>query len=554
MRIALSGRQRLWLATLAAVVCVAALVSAAASQSFALTAFGDLVQCLFLTSLLVAFAVDVWACTRTVRIFFILLLLGAGLWLLAQILWTYFEVVLRRAVPNPFVGDVAIVLHLVPVVAALAIRPDREGRRSQLTSLDFILLFSWWLYLYLFFVIPWQYVLPDEQTYGVNFDVLYFAGHMVVLLAAAYAWYSSTGFWRATYGRILVASAVYAAASIAASVAIDYGAYYTGSLYDIPLLVSAVLFIWMALLGRQARFVVCSGEPAPWAHPWITALTIVATASLPVLAAWSIFFSHAPEKIGRFRLAVTLTMIIFVGALRTIKQYTLDKELARATEEAQEASVTDALTGVRNRRFLTTTIEKDTQQALRFYSSGNAKNRNRDLIFYLIDIDHFKSVNDRFGHQQGDLLLIEVAARISSAIRYSDVLIRWGGEEFLVISRFTDRVEAEILARRVLRAIGTEDFQLTSGKIRRTCSIGWAPFPWYPERPEAIPYGDVLRFADRALYEAKNGGRNMAVGFVPDYSVAWGKQSQPSSHLSTGECPGRTVVIAGPFAEASAVT
>ncbi|MBV9342890.1 MAG: diguanylate cyclase [Acidobacteria bacterium] len=525
-------------------------MSILAPPSFALTAVGDLVQCLLLSSLLVALAINVCACSRAVRIFWLLLLIGVGFWLLAQTLWTYFEVILRREVPNPFVGDLAIVLHLVPIVAALAMRPDREEQRSRLTSLDFLLLFSWWLYLYLFFVIPWQYVHPDDHTYGRNFDVLYIAGHIVVLLASAHTWYSSSGFWRTIYRGILLASLVYAAGSIAASVAIDYGRYYTGSLYDVPLLISAVLFTWVALLGYQSKFLVnFSGEPAPWAHPWVTALTVVATASLPLLAGWAVFFSHAPQRIGKYRLALTLTMIVFVGALRTFKQHTLDRELARATKELHEASVTDLLTGVRNRRFFAATINKDTQQALRFYSIGEGATRNRDLIFYLIDIDHFKAVNDRFGHQQGDLLLVQVAARISTAIRYSDVLIRWGGEEFLVVSRFTDRADAEILARRVLHAIGTEEFQLTAGKIRRTCSIGWATFPWWPERAEAIPYADVIRFADRALYEAKNRGRNMAVGIIPEYSMAHYAKQSPPGNLSPGDLPGRTVVSEGPPAK-----
>jgi diguanylate cyclase (GGDEF)-like protein len=441
---------------------------------------------------------------------------SVSLWFSSQVLWTYFELILGKEVPNPFVGDIAIVLHLVPMVAALAIRADKESQRSQRSSLDFVLLFSWWLYLYLFFVIPWQYVVPDAHIYGVSFDVLYFAGHVVVLLAAADAWHSSAGLWRALYRRILLASLVYAAASIAASVAIDYGKYYTGSLYDIPLLLSVVLFTWMALMGRHTSSVVnLVSEPAQPLRPRVTALTILATASLPVLAAWAVFFSNAPERVQQYRLGLTLAMIVFLGILRSIKQYRLDNELARANQELHEASVTDVLTGVRNRRFLTTTIDKDTQQALRFYSTDDNSNRNRDLVFYLIDIDHFKLVNDRFGHQQGDALLVQVAARISSAIRYSDVLIRWGGEEFLVVSRFSDRENAEVLAKRILLAIGTEAFQLSSGSIRRTCSIGWAIFPWSPEDPEAVPYQDVLRLADQALYQAKNAGRNTAIGVLP---------------------------------------
>ena len=516
MRVSLPTPQRAWLAISLAGFFLGVTASIALPHSYSLTAAGDLIQSFLLLSLLAVSVTNTRASRHQVRMFWLLMSVSISLWLSAQLWWTYFEVVLRKDVPNPFVGDIAIVLHLVPMVAALAVRADQEGQRSQRRSLDFVLLFGWWLYLYLFFVIPWQYVSLDAHIYGVSFDVLYFAGHAVVLLAATDAWRNSSGLWRAVYGRILIASVVYAAASIAASVAIDYGKYYTGSLYDIPLLLSVVLFIGMALLGSPASPMVnFASEPARPPRPRVTALTILAASSLPVLAAWAIFFSDAPDPVQQYRLGLTLAMIVFVGTLRSIKQYRVDKELARVNEELREASVTDVLTGVRNRRFLTATIEKDTQQALRFYSTDDNSNRNRDLVFYLIDLDHFKLVNDRFGHQQGDALLVQVAARISSAIRHSDVLIRWGGEEFLVVSRFSDRDNAEILAKRILLAIGSEAFKLSSGSIGRTCSIGWAIFPWSREDPEAVPYQDVLRLADQALYKAKNAGRNTAIGILP---------------------------------------
>ena len=392
----------------------------------------------------------------------------------------------------------------------------KKARRSQRRSLDFVLLFGWWLYLYLFFVIPWQYVSPDAHIYGVSFDVVVLCGPRCRSSRCNRCLAQQQRIVASSVWADPVASLVYAAASIAASVAIDYGKYYTGSLYDIPLLLSVVLFIGMALIGSPASPMVnFASEPARPPRPRITALTILAASSLPVLAAWAIFFSDAPDPVQQYRLGLTLAMIVFVGTLRSIKQYRVDKELARVNEELREASVTDVLTGVRNRRFLTATIEKDTQQALRFYSTDDNSNRNRDLVFYLIDLDHFKLVNDRFGHQQGDALLVQVAARISSAIRHSDVLIRWGGEEFLVVSRFSDRDNAEILAKRILLAIGSEAFKLSSGSIGRTCSIGWAIFPWSLEDPEAVPYQDVLRLADQALYKAKNAGRNTAIGILP---------------------------------------
>ena len=78
---------------------------------------------------------------------------------------------------------------------------------------------------------------------------------------------------------------------------------------------------------------------------------------------------------------------------------------------------------------------------------------DRDLVFYLIDADNFKEMNDQYGHDVGDKVLVEMARRLSSSIRHSDVLVRWAGKEFLIVSRYTDRSEAEWLAQRVLSAV-----------------------------------------------------------------------------------------------------
>ena len=111
--------------------------------------------------------------------------------------------------------------------------------------------------------------------------------------------------------------------------------------------------------------------------------------------------------------------------------------------------------------------------------------RNRDLVFYLIDIDHFKRVNDQFGHKIGDQVLAEVARRINSAARLSDAVIRWGGEEFLLLSRYTDRKEAHVLANRILDSVGSKPYRIeaSDANLRITCSVGWAVFPGRKSKP-----------------------------------------------------------------------
>ena len=198
--------------------------------------------------------------------------------------------------------------------------------------------------------------------------------------------------------------------------------------------------------------------------------------------------------------------------------------LALANRELEEMIVTDPLTSARNRRYFQMIIKSDVNQAIRAYTTGDSSQlRNRDIIFYLIDADHFKEINDRFGHDAGDQLLMDLTKRIHSAIRNSDVLFRWGGEEFLVLSRFTERKEAATLAARVLSAVSSEPYKIkgTDLSLHRTCSIGWAAFPWNVDSPDAVSYEEVLSLADRALYKAKGAGRNQAVGALPAdrYSV-----------------------------------
>src|SRR5271169_2020556 len=126
----------------AVLVSFEAVLAFVVPHSYRLTAFGDVTQCLLLLFVLLAMFGNVRAAEARSRLFWALMTLGCGIWLCVQILWTYFEVFLRTDVPNPFVGDVAFFLHLVPLMGALALRPDRERDESvtQLGALDFGLL------------------------------------------------------------------------------------------------------------------------------------------------------------------------------------------------------------------------------------------------------------------------------------------------------------------------------------------------------------------------------------------------------------------------------
>jgi diguanylate cyclase (GGDEF)-like protein len=512
-------REKCWW-LICALVFFDAVLSFIIPRGYLLTALGNIAQCLLLAVMLGCMLANSWGPDPRARLFWRLMSLGCALWFVAQGMWTYFEVVLRQEVPNPFIGDVILILHLVPFMGALAVRPnvERDEHTTQLGALDFALLVTWWLYLYLFVVIPWQFVSPNAAVYGYSFDLVFFLEHFVFLIVSGAIWWRSTGGWKVVYKTLFVAGLLLCVQFVPQS-AIGFGKYYTGSIYAPPLILGMA---WFWRTGLVARDHTLPTKPANAdqgkSELWMSGMAVITILSLPAMAGWALYFSPAPAPVRNFRVLLTLITMMILGTLTWIKQHRLDKELARANRELREDSLTDVLTGARNRRFLNAIIDADVRQVARSFSSSASPQaqRNRDLVFYIIDTDEFKQVNDRYGHDVGDKLLVELARRGSSSIRQSDALLRWGGDEFLLASRYTNRDDSATLANRVLNFVGREPFELEGGlSIPCTCSIGWAVFPWFELEAEAIPYTEVLRLADSALYQAKKAGRNRAVGLLP---------------------------------------
>ncbi len=244
--------------------------------------------------------------------------------------------------------------------------------------------------------------------------------------------------------------------------------------------------------------------PAPWWQRWLTEIVGIGGVVLLVFAiSWTRYRDRRENE--RLERAV---------AERSA-------ELARANRELQEASLCDPLTGVRNRRFFQSMIPADASQAVRAYRGTEVYGRDhRDLLFFMVDIDRFKDINDEYGHDAGDRVLVQIAQRLTRLVRESDFLIRWGGEEFLVVFRAAERNDGALLASRILKAVNSTEFDLgNERRVARSCSVGWAAFPWLPPVCSDLPVDEVLRLADRGLYIAKQQGRNQAVGMVPSTTV-----------------------------------
>jgi diguanylate cyclase (GGDEF)-like protein len=541
-----------------AVVCVHVAVSLLVSRGKGLTAFGDLTQFGLLLCATLAILSNIRTSYKRAQLFWSLMAFGCGMWLCTHVAWTYFEVYLRQDTPNPFVGDVVLFLHVVPMMAALVVQPhvQRNDHSLRLVSLDFFLLLTWWLYLYLFIVIPWQYVSPNEALYGRSFDVLYACEQVVLMVGVGLVWKRSRGPWHAVYGQLFKAALLYSAGSILAGVAIDLHQYYTGGLYDIPLVAAMA---WFAVVGVTARGsssdLPTEQEPRHSHSMWTARLAMIAVFSTPLMVAWAEFGGSAPPRVRSYRLFLTVAAMVLMGTLVFVKQHWMDRELLhllrlsrqnldemcvlkeeleskeqslrwhglelqRKNLELQEISFTDPLTGVWNRRYLEEIVTAEAGQVLRNYErvrDGDVRKLDhRDLVFIMVDMDFFKQVNDVHGHPAGDRLLQRVAERLGKVVRKSDVLVRWGGEEFLIMSRSADPSGTPAFCERILDIMASEAFDLGHGvRVRKTCSVGWAPFPWSRNAYEAICAEEAIELADAALYKAKAAGRNQGVGILP---------------------------------------
>jgi diguanylate cyclase (GGDEF)-like protein len=186
-------------------------------------------------------------------------------------------------------------------------------------------------------------------------------------------------------------------------------------------------------------------------------------------------------------------------------------ELEQAYKALEDVSLTDQLTGLRNRRFFLQHVESDVALSLRGYDGlgGAEPATDSDLVFYMVDLDHFKEVNDRHGHAAGDSVLVQMKDRLREVFRESDYLVRWGGEEFLVLARATNRSEAHVVAERIRQAVSSRGFVLPDGtRLERTCSIGFACYPFLPAQPRLMSWSQVVELADVGLYISKHSGRD----------------------------------------------
>ena len=252
------------------------------------------------------------------------------------------------------------------------------------------------------------------------------------------------------------------------------------------------------------------------APPWATWWAYLAYLGLVVQGAVFLWLAHKRKVRREEEYSRRLEQEV---DSRTEQLVDRNKQLRLLNQALQESSLSDPLTGLRNRRFVFEEVTKDLEVVKRRFEDeqqGYDQSESVDLIFMMIDLDNFKPINDTYGHAAGDEMLLQVRDALLGTCRRSDFVIRWGGDEFLVIAKQARPDESEALAERIRKTIASTNFALGDGQIvRTTCSIGFAAYPLFRAQLDETGLDQIISLADGLMYEAKKKRDAWAGMFTP---------------------------------------
>jgi diguanylate cyclase (GGDEF)-like protein len=245
-------------------------------------------------------------------------------------------------------------------------------------------------------------------------------------------------------------------------------------------------------------------DPPPWATGWAYAAYALAGAML-VAGSW---WAHRRSLQREARYSRRLEKEV---RARTQELAARNTELESVNRRLEQASLTDPLTGLGNRRSLMREMPHliaASQASMRAPSVAACR-----MTLMLVDLDRLKPINDQYGHEAGDQVLEQVATLLLRALRDTDRVVRWGGDEFVIVRTRSDLEDAAEVAEDLRRRIARTSFTISGSRSARTsCSIGFACYPFIAEAPSLSSWEEVLNMADVALYRAK-ARRNAWIGW-----------------------------------------
>jgi signal transduction histidine kinase len=357
-------------------------VSLTAHRGFALTAFADIFECILFTAVAAAMLAACIARPPTERSFWVLMTVGFSLWACNQASWVYIEVVQRRAFPDPYFFDIVLFVHVVPMIAAVAWRPDmgKRPRSARLSALNFLMLLGWWSFLYAFLVFPHQYVLLNVPAYDFCYNQLYLMENILLAAVLAFAVWNSTGGWRRLYINFFFAATLYAVNSLLLNHAVDDGTYYSGSLHDVPLIAAPLWMAATALSARKWELNSISPVNNQRLKKMIPRLAMLTILSLPLLGLWTVAVDSSPPIVRAFRIFTVLTAMLLLGAFVFLRQYVQDQALVGLLQESRRGYDSQ-------KRLQSQLVQKEKLQSLGTIVAGAAHEINHPLDAILTQSD-----------------------------------------------------------------------------------------------------------------------------------------------------------------------
>jgi signal transduction histidine kinase len=316
--------------------------------SAVVSACWDLTQFFLLAIATVFFAIKGVSARATQRAFWLLIALGFCVLSINMFLWVYYELWLKRPVPSLPIGEFLLFIKLVPILAALALQPQKErsDRTRVLGLFDFSSLLVCWAYVYFFWAMVYLLVGNDLARYNRNSDAADAVGNQVCLLILVVVAIRSRGRWRGFYLHFLGAFALYSFSSILINRAIDSGRYYTGSFYDVPLTAAMTWFCITAIsynVDSPSEGPQSAGEPkienrsGSISILWPARLAMLATLSTPLIGLSLAVGGGTHDPVRHFRILLTLFTMLLLTILLMFKQDLLNSRLGGYLREASVA-------------------------------------------------------------------------------------------------------------------------------------------------------------------------------------------------------------------------
>jgi signal transduction histidine kinase len=326
-----------WFVAAAGITVAFAAVSLTARQGPALTAIADIVGLAGMLAAAATSLVNAVSRPREERSFWALTTLGFALWACNQFAWSFHEIVLHQSPPEPYFFDIILFFHVVPLIAAVAWRPDQQKKEARIAfgAINFLMLLGWWIFLYAFLVFPHQYVVPNLNRYNIDYDRLYLLENAVLLAVLTLASFTSSGGWRRIYLNFLGGGIVYGIGSQFLDRAVANNTYYSGSLYDVPLIGTVM---WMAAVVLSAREWQLKSVEFHLHARWkklVPRLAMLAMLSLPALGLWEVLLDNSPPRSHVFRVFAVLAAMFVLGAFVFLRQYLQDQALMGLLRESR---------------------------------------------------------------------------------------------------------------------------------------------------------------------------------------------------------------------------